>query len=73
MSISEALRAEVKKRIDAGESIRGIAAGAGLPGPTLNRFVNDVRTLTLPNVDLLAEYLGLELRARKKPRQSGRG
>ncbi|MBW3599901.1 MAG: helix-turn-helix transcriptional regulator [Planctomycetes bacterium] len=61
MTISDTLLTEVKRRLDNGESIRGIAHAAGISAPALNRFVNGQRTLTLPSADLLADHLELEL------------
>jgi plasmid maintenance system antidote protein VapI len=63
--MSDTILTELRRRIEAGESIRSIAAAADIPAPVLNRFVNGRRTLTLPTADKLAEYLGLELLQRK--------
>ena len=68
--ISEQLRQFI---LDCGESRYELSKSekTGIDQSTLSRFVNRERSLTLDNIDTLAEYLGLELTARK-PKRKGK-
>lgn len=68
MTNSEILRRAIER---SGLPVAVIAAEAGLPQPTLSRFVNG-KDLRLATADKLAAYFGLELQpradaAKKKP------
>ena len=62
-SISERLRAAI---LTAGESRYRIAQETGVDEAMLSRFVNRKTSFTLPAVDVLAEYLGLDLLPTKR-------
>ena len=64
--ISEQLRQFILK---CGESRYALSKRTGIDQPTLSRFVNHERPLTLDKIDTLAEYLGLELTIRKSKRK----
>ena len=70
MSRKKTMSEVLKQAIEAsGKSVLSIARDTGLAQSSLSRFVTDVRTLRLDKADVLAEYLGLELVAkRRKPR-----
>lgn len=61
-SVSEVLRRAME---GCGESRYRIAAETGLSESVLCRFAAGETALRLANVDVLADYLGLELRPRK--------
>ena len=42
-----------------------VSADTGIPPPTLHRFVVGESRLRSDNIDMLAEYLGLELRPKR--------
>ena len=53
---------QLKDAIDqAGESRYAISKATGIPQPTLSRFMNGKRPLTLGIVDRLCAYLNLQL------------
>jgi hypothetical protein len=49
-----------------GQTVSGIARGAGIPQPVLCRFVQGERDLTLYTAEKLAIYFSLELRQREQ-------
>jgi len=49
------------------ESWRAVARGAGVPLPSVTRFVNGERTLSLPTADKLCAYLGIRFVAPEAP------
>ena len=51
-----------------GMSVRAIAAGSGLNQPTLSRFVNHTRDLSLTTGDKLAEFFSMRLTRPIKPK-----
>jgi hypothetical protein len=51
---------------DSGLSLTQLGKLAGVPVPSLSRFMKDERTLTLPAVEKLCMALGLELAKAKK-------
>ncbi len=61
-TISETLRAAVS---DYGQSLAEVARRTGIDVGNLSRFVRGERGLSVENLDILAEYLGLELTERK--------
>jgi len=65
-SLSEALRQAMD---DCGESLYRIAKDADIPYPVLFRFHRGTRELTLPTASKLVDYLGLELRPRRKAKR----
>ncbi len=67
MLLSKSLR---KALLDCGESIYAIAKGSGVDWSVINRFINDERSITMETADKLAVFLELELRHRKRPRES---
>ncbi len=69
-TISGQIRAELKRRIESTESQYAIAKATGIRAPQLSRFVRGLRSLSLANLETLAEYLGLELTKRTpKPKR----
>lgn len=56
--LSDQLRAAVAK---SGLSIYAVAKGAGIPEPSLNRFMNGVRSLSLESAGKLAEFFQMRL------------
>jgi hypothetical protein len=60
--VSEALRLAV---LASDRTLYRIAKDAGVGYATLHRFINGTRSLSVPALDRLAEYLGLELTRRK--------
>lgn len=59
--LSEILRKELIRREQV-ESTAEISRQTGIPRPSLIRFRNRERTLRLDTAEVLAEYLGLELK-----------
>jgi predicted XRE-type DNA-binding protein len=52
------------------ETVTNIATGAGVPQPTLSRFLSGTRqSMNFDNLDRLLRYLNLEMR----PKSAGRG
>lgn len=77
--LSEVLLNELRKRLDAGESVRAIARESGVSQAILSRWLDGSRVgVKLRTADLLADYLGLQLvasssarsHAKRKQRQS---
>jgi transcriptional regulator with XRE-family HTH domain len=64
--ISEQLRQFI---LDCGESRYALSKRTGVDQPTLSRFVNGERPLTLDKIDTLAQFLNLELTIRKPKRK----
>jgi AraC-like DNA-binding protein len=64
---TDAIRAAIQTRLDAGESIRAIAAAAGYSDHSqLSRFVRGERGLsTGPKFDGLLRVLGLQIETKK--------
>jgi hypothetical protein len=62
MTVSDQLRKAVRQT---GQSARVIAQGSGIALTVLTRFMARKTTMRTDNVDLLASYLRLELKARK--------
>ncbi|HET6324818.1 MAG TPA: helix-turn-helix domain-containing protein [Planctomycetaceae bacterium] len=60
--IVRALRKAIK---DDPRTINALAVDAGVPVPTLSRFVQGERSMTLDSAAALAEALGLELRSKE--------
>jgi transcriptional regulator with XRE-family HTH domain len=60
--VSETLRLAI---LASGRSLYRIAKDSGVDYATVHRFVNGRRSLSVPALDRLAEYLGLELTRRK--------
>jgi plasmid maintenance system antidote protein VapI len=50
---------------ESGRSVNAVAKAAGVAQPVLYRFMTGERDLTLDTAQRLADYFGLELRARK--------
>jgi transcriptional regulator with XRE-family HTH domain len=61
-TVSETLRAAVG---DCGDSLAEVARQTGIDVGNLSRFVRGERGLSVENLDILAEYLNLELVSRK--------
>ena len=62
--ISEVIRQAIE---DSGQSVYEIAKGAGVPNPTVYRWVRRIRSnISIDTADKLADYLGLELRPKKQ-------
>ena len=63
---------QLRKAIaDSGETLYRVAADSGVAYPIIYRFVSGDRAgLTLETVERLADYLGLALQPKKKPRKS---
>ena len=57
--VESALRAVIES---SGMSAKKISEQTGVPQPTITRFLNRERTITLPNVDRLAAFFGFEIR-----------
>jgi DNA-binding Xre family transcriptional regulator len=67
VTVSEQLR---KAIVDSGETHYRIGKQTGIDTRVLDRFVSGERpTLRSDTVDKLCEYLGLELRPKKKPKR----
>jgi hypothetical protein len=67
MTVSEALRQAI---VNGGETHYRIGKETGVRPHVIDRFVSREREhLNTVTVDRLCEYLGLELRPRKKPRR----
>jgi plasmid maintenance system antidote protein VapI len=63
MTVSESL----KRAIETADVSRyRMAKDTGIDQPTLSRFINGERPLVLDKVDILADYLGLELKPKAK-------
>ena len=68
--ISEVLREAIK---DSGQTLYEIAKGAGVPNPTVYRWVEGSRpNISIDTADKLAVYLGLELRPKKQRAKKGK-
>lgn len=52
---------------ESGKTVNEIAKAAGVPQPSLCRFMNGTRGMTLTTFDKLASYLKLEVNQRKQP------
>ena len=66
------LSEQVRQAIDTcGKSRYQISQDTGIDQATLSRFMNGKRGLSIPILDCLGEYLGLEITVRGAPRQSG--
>lgn len=66
MTLSDQLRHAIKK---AGVSRYRISQETGVDQGALTRFCVDRRSINLDTADLLAEYLGIELRPRGRTKQ----
>lgn len=66
--VSETLRHELER---CGQSRYAISKATGIPESVLSRFVHG-QPLRGPNFDKLADYLGLELRAKTTKARKGR-
>ena len=55
--------------LNCGESRYSLWKETGIDQATLSRFINGSRSLTLKNIDTLAEYFDLELAERKSTRK----
>ena len=69
-----AISSQLKMAIRAAEktqSLYEIGHGSGVVVSNLYRFLSGERGLALSSVDRLAEYLGLELTPKRKPRRAG--
>jgi len=54
---------------DSGQSVRSIALGAGIPQPSLHRFIKGERDIRLDTAAKIADYLGMRLtKSRVKPK-----
>lgn len=60
-SVTATLRAALEQ---CGQSRYAVSRATGIPESTLSRFVVDKKPLRGENIDKLADFLGLELRAR---------
>jgi plasmid maintenance system antidote protein VapI len=60
-TISGQLLAAIQAEVERGTTLYRIAADSGVSQPQVSRFVSGERGLTLPSIDRLAVYLGLEL------------
>lgn len=60
-TLAETLRAAIA---ESGDTVTGVARGAGIPQPVLRRFAAGKRDLTLRTADKLLHFFGLELRPR---------
>jgi plasmid maintenance system antidote protein VapI len=68
VGISEQLREAIR---ESEKSVTAIAADSQIPQPMLTRFVNG-KDIRLQTADRLAEYFGVELTARSRPRRRKR-
>ena len=64
--MTELLRQGVKDAMDAGQSLRKMARESGLQHPPLLRFLRGDQSLRLDKAEMLADYLGIECRRRRK-------
>jgi hypothetical protein len=63
----------IQKSIDdSGLKAFDIAKGSGIDPGTLSRFIHGKRSLKLPAVARLCEFLGLELRQVRKPKRKAK-
>ena len=69
MTVSETLRRAVET---CGKTRYRIAQETGINESTLSRFVASGRALSMENSDLLCEYLGLELKPKRRKARKGR-
>lgn len=68
--LSDDLRAII---LSCGESRYSLWKETGIDQATLSRFVNGSRSLTLANLDILADHLNLQLTPRKPRPRSRKG
>ena len=68
MAISDQLRAAVE---GSGLTRHAIATAAGIPGPSLHRFMTGERGLTLETAAKLAAFFQMQLTKPKRPRVEG--
>ncbi len=64
-SLADQLRKAIK---ESGLSMYRMSAETGMNGPTLIRFMNGDRDLTLGRADLLCDYFGVEFSKPKYPK-----
>ena len=69
MAISEQLRKALMRAEKRGETRYKIAQESRVNYTILARFLDGERTIKLPTADRLADYLGLELRAKQGRRK----
>lgn len=59
--ISEIIRAELEKRLQAGESLNSIATGCGVNQANLHRYLYAGADVRQSTIDAMCAYLGLVL------------
>jgi hypothetical protein len=69
--MTEILRDALNQAL-ADQSLRAVARGAGVPQPSLTRFLHG-SSLRLDVAEKVAAFLGLELRPRRAGQRKGRG
>ncbi len=62
VTVSQLLRVTIR---DSGKTLYRVAKDSGVSYPALHRFVVGKRSLSMPALDRLCAYLGLELRKRE--------
>jgi plasmid maintenance system antidote protein VapI len=67
VSITEQLKKAIR---DHDGSVYSVSKGAGVPTPTLSRFMAGTRGIHGETVDKLAAFFGLELQPKAKPAKS---
>lgn len=60
-TIVSAIRAELQRRVDDGESMYSIAQESGLDLAALSRFARGLRGLSVDSLETLADYLRLRI------------
>ena len=67
--LEDAIRKAIE---DSEESRYSISKGSGVSEPQLSRFVNGTRGLSVDTIEQLADYLGLDVVLRPKPRRKSK-
>lgn len=69
MKLSEKLSEQIRNAVLMSDKTRyAIAVGSGIDHAVLRRFMRGERDIKLKTAEQLAEYLGLELVQKKKPK-----
>jgi plasmid maintenance system antidote protein VapI len=63
ITLADALRQAIR---ESGQSQQAISYATEVPAPAISRFVNGHRDITLSTANRLCEFLGLQLRPRKR-------